>query len=217
MASSEPVSELEALIVAAMAGQEPGQEGSPGRSDAKILDAAVEVLGSHGEQNLTIDLVAEHARLSRMTVFRRFGSKQRLIDAVYERELRAVLRDVGEHAHRATTARERAVVVAARLVENAEKSPVVQWLVRVQPGYVVRLWREREPSGQTLGRIFVSGLLQDQGLADPLPPREADLVADAVVRLAMSLVLVPGGARQRGSGPLADDYIGEVVGRLFQG
>lgn len=148
-------------------------------------------------------------------MFRRFGSKQNLIDAAYRREIRSVLRDTGERASRAATVRDCAEVITARLVEDAANNAAAQWMARVQPDNVVRLWRAPDPGGQKLGRVFISSLLQDRRLQDPLPPKDADLIADVLIRLVMSLVLVPDAEYRKTGSSQTADYIHQVVTRLL--
>ncbi|OHT78121.1 TetR family transcriptional regulator [Mycobacteroides chelonae] len=185
-------------------------------SDIRILDATVEVLGICGEQRLTIDMVADRAHMSRMTVFRRFGSKQNLIDTAYRREISKALRDITEYVGRTDTAAGRATAVAARMVENATRIPALQWIIRAQSEEIVRMWRDLEPPGQELGRVYISTLLQDPQLQDPLPTPDADFIADVLIRTVMSLVLVPDPTYHKASMSEVEQYIRRVVERLLR-
>lgn len=185
-------------------------------SDIRILDATVEVLGICGEQRLTIDMVADRAHMSRMTVFRRFGSKQNLIDTAYRREISRALRDITDYAGRTDTAVRRATAVATRMVDNATRIPALQWIVRAQSDEIVRMWRNLEPPGQELGRAYISTLLQDPQLQDPLPAPDADFVSDVLIRTVMSLVLVPDPAYHKANIAELEQYIQRVVERLLR-
>src|SRR5918992_3714381 len=57
----------------------------------RILDAALDLAAAFGLRNLTMDDVARRAKVGRMTVYRRFGSKQALVDALSVRESRRCL------------------------------------------------------------------------------------------------------------------------------
>ncbi|MBA0045126.1 TetR/AcrR family transcriptional regulator [Mycobacterium sp. NPDC050853] len=184
-------------------------------SDIRILEATVEVLGICGEQRLTVDMVAERAHLSRMTVFRRFGSKQNLIDIAYRREITKALRDITGYAEKTDTSVRRATAVATRMVDSASKIPALQWIIRAEPQEIVRMWRDLEPPGQELGRAFISTLLQDSQLQDPLPAPDADFVADVLIRTVMSLVLVPDPAYQKARPVEVEQYIRRVVEHLL--
>ncbi|WP_078278247.1 TetR/AcrR family transcriptional regulator [Mycobacteroides franklinii] len=185
-------------------------------SDVRILDATVEVLGICGEQRLTVDMVADRAHMSRMTVFRRFGSKQNLIDTAYRREISKALRDITDYAGATDTATRRAIAIATRMVENATRIPALQWIIRAQSDEIVRMWRDLEPPGQELGRAYISALLQDPQLQDPLPTPDADFVSDVLIRTVMSLVLVPDPAYHKADLAGLEQYIQRVVERLLR-
>lgn len=184
-------------------------------SDVRILDATVEVLGVCGEHHLTIDMVADRAHMSRMTVFRRFGSKQNLIDTAYRREISKALRDITDYAGRTDTALRRATAVATRMVDNASRIPALQWIIRAEPEEIIRMWRDLEPPGQVLGRAYISAQLQDPQLQDPLPVPDADFMADVLIRTVMSLVLVPDAAYLKAGLTDLEQYIQRVVEQLL--
>jgi len=205
----------EALIALALSGDTHAAEPELTASDVKILDATMYVLGTHGEQALTVDLVAKRAQMSRKTVFRRFGSKQNLLNAANRRGVATVLRDVAQKARAATNALECATAVGASLITHSTKMPAVLRFVQVEPETVINLWRDGDRPGQTLGRVFLSHLLQDQHLEDPLSARNADFVADAVIRLVMSLVLVPDAGYLAAFGG-HERYLEAIIGPLVE-
>lgn len=67
-------------------------------SVTRILDAARDQFALFGVRRSSIDDIAARARLSRNTVFRRLGSKDELVSAVAQRELRRVIAVVSEVA-----------------------------------------------------------------------------------------------------------------------
>src|SRR5438874_3896504 len=60
----------------------------------RILDAALELAAASGIRHLTMDDVARRAGVGRMTVYRRFGDKQRLVEALAVRESRRCLEEL---------------------------------------------------------------------------------------------------------------------------
>lgn len=73
---------------------EPGCGGRPLRADAarnreRILSAAQEVFADRG-LDVTLDDIARHAGLGTGTVYRRFASRQALVEALFEERLRAL-------------------------------------------------------------------------------------------------------------------------------
>src|ERR671936_1425417 len=61
----------------------------------RILDAALALAAASGLRHLTMDDVARRARVGRMTVYRRFGTKGALVDALAVRECRRCLAQLG--------------------------------------------------------------------------------------------------------------------------
>src|SRR3954452_20001357 len=59
----------------------------------RILDATLVEMGTHGSE-ATIDAIAARAGVGRVTVFRRFGSKDALIQRLVGREIRRFLTTV---------------------------------------------------------------------------------------------------------------------------
>src|SRR5436190_590157 len=81
-------SDATALLALAVASRpEPADDPA---SDA-ILDAALALSAASGIRNLTMDDVARRARVGRMTVYRRFGDKAGLVEALSAREGRRCL------------------------------------------------------------------------------------------------------------------------------
>ncbi|MGA5544949.1 TetR/AcrR family transcriptional regulator [Mycobacterium sp. NPDC051198] len=173
-----------------------GQAVSPGadesRTDVAILTATAAVIADYGERNLTIDQVAERAGCSRMTVFRRFGSREYLLVATYSRELRVVLESITGAAAAATTAVDCAEIVVTQFIDNALRHPIFIRLLRVEPEAVLALSRGGPDfSGQRWGTDLITQLLSHERLADSLTTEDATFVGGLLMRLVFSLVLIP--------------------------
>ncbi|ONI78993.1 TetR family transcriptional regulator [Actinosynnema sp. ALI-1.44] len=157
-----------------------------------LLDAAAELLAQHGFAGLRMVDVATSAGVSRQTVYNEFGSKAALVDAVVLRTLSEFL-DGTEALWRATTA------VADSLRATVE--------------YTVRHGRENRLVAAVLGGAQAEDLLPLLTTrAEPvfrhsidqvshhlteripaLPPERAALLAESIVRLSISHMLLPGG------------------------
>jgi AcrR family transcriptional regulator len=76
-----------------------GRRGRPRRETARqaIVDATLELLAERGFQAATMDLIADRARVSKNTIYRRWTSKEELIaDALGELTARAEVATEGE-------------------------------------------------------------------------------------------------------------------------
>lgn len=62
----------------------------PGKREG-ILDAALDLFGERGFHGTAVPLVAEKAKVGAGTIYRYFESKEQLVNALYQREKRAML------------------------------------------------------------------------------------------------------------------------------
>ncbi|ALG14516.1 TetR family transcriptional regulator [Kibdelosporangium phytohabitans] len=157
-----------------------------------LLDAAAELLAEHGFAGLRMVDVAASAGVSRQTVYNEFGNKSALVDAVALRTVSEFL-DGGEELWRTTT------TVADGLHALVE--------------YIVRHGRENRLVAAVLGGARAEDLLPllttragpvlrpaidhaGRNLAQrvpTLPPHHTALLAETIVRLAVSHMMLPGG------------------------
>jgi AcrR family transcriptional regulator len=164
---------------------------STDRTRDRILDAALALAGAYGLRNLTMDDVARQAGVGRMTVYRRFGEKARLVEALTARETARVLHELDAAAP--TDARIEDQIVEAFVVSLrlARDHPLLSRLALREPQ---SLLAAIGADGQALfaaGREFAAGRLraaQDEGVLGEIPVDEA---AELLVRLCASFVFIP--------------------------
>lgn len=153
----------------------------------RILDAAAELFLQHGIGRCSVEDVAERSGLGRTTVYRRFGSRQSLVDAVIARECRRFFG--GIIAATSHLDRFEDLVVDGLLVGlSSADSSVLAGLARSEPDLLHVL---------TVGAAPVIDAATDV-LADAYGPTEdpdhVRVVAEALMRLAVSLLLTPSSA-----------------------
>ena len=153
-----------------MAGQQPDQTG------AKILDAAVRVLGDSGFKRATVELVAKEAGVSHMTIYRRWPTKGELLQTAVLREFTGLLDDAFATTEGSETP------FADRTVDAFAD---VVWGVRTHPIVVRELDSETDPvlpaaSGALLETVVplvrerLSGLAAATGSAvEPSAPAQS--------------------------------------------
>jgi AcrR family transcriptional regulator len=151
-----------------------------------LLDATAGLLSTHGVRRWSVEDVAERSGLGRTTVYRRFECRDDLVHAVLARDVRqffaAIAADVGRYEG-----------IEDKLVEGfvvglrAVRRSLIPRLVQTDTADALALLTA-DPVLQVGRRAMV-----DQYLA--LEPEgdegTAELVAEAIVRLAMSFVLAP--------------------------
>src|SRR3954463_5370527 len=81
----------------------------PDGTGERILDAAVEHAEDYGMRRFTMDDIAQRVGLSRVTIYRYFPKKDRLVEAVLLREMNKFLRAVDGAVAPSETLEERLV------------------------------------------------------------------------------------------------------------
>jgi AcrR family transcriptional regulator len=72
-------------LMLALPDQAPGQRADAVRNRARLLEAAERLVAEHGVRSLTMDAVASAACVGKGTVFRRFGDRTGLLQALLDR------------------------------------------------------------------------------------------------------------------------------------
>lgn len=153
----------------------------------KILSAALAEFADSGMEGATMDDVAVRAGVGRMTVFRRFGSKQKLVERVMIRELRRFLLEVDERLNAVDGIEERVAEAFVCCVRAGTEHPLLSRVVEREPGAFFERLSAGSPSPLELGRAYVAARIR----VDGAPVADADEAADLLVRLAVTYVLMP--------------------------
>jgi AcrR family transcriptional regulator len=171
-----------------------------------ILDAALAVAAASGLRNLTMDDVARRAGVGRMTVYRRFGTRDALIDALTARELRRCLAELDAASEPDAPMEEQVAAGFAVAVRLTREHPMLSRLARTEPDTVLQAL-----SDGALLRIctaFLVARLERSGTALSAPVEE---VAELLVRVAVSFVLLPESALDLDDPDLGRRLLGPLV------
>jgi AcrR family transcriptional regulator len=184
MAPSEDPLSTSALAASAL---EPDED--TGELTTRILDAALEEFGTYGLRRTNVDNVARRAGLARATVYRRFGSKKDLMQAVALREGRRAMVAMVRAAEGRPTIEERLVEGFVTGIGLARGNPLLTRLISTEPEMVLPYLTTDSRFVLTFARDF----LAEQFRRSPGPPAVAapDAAAEIMVRLAMSFLLAP--------------------------
>ena len=159
--------------------------------ETRILDAALEAVAAGAA---TMDDIAERAGVGRVTLFRRFGSKDALLQRLYAREVERFLAQVDAALSEFDDPADRIAEAFVACVREGARHPL---LATVPRGVVL----EALAAGPLdAGRQFVADRLNSSP-----PTQEAQ--ADLLVRLALTYVLIPG--------PLADEQAARAFARAY--
>lgn len=159
---------------------------------ARILDAAYEQFCRMGIRRSTMEDVARQAGVSRITVYRRFATKDALVEHVVGREFRRYFDRFLIDIEQAHTAADRAVLGFVSSLRAIRGNPLIGGLITTEPDLVVpSMIRD---GGRTLAAVrqFVAGQLRhEQHAGNVSSELNTDLVAELMVRISASFLTIP--------------------------
>ncbi len=157
----------------------------------RILDAALQLAAASGLRNLTMDEIATRAGVGRMTVYRRFGSRTRLIDALAVRECRSCLAAIAAAIDPDDTAAERLAAMFGATLGVIREHPLLARLASFEPDALLRELTRDDSAVFRLVREFLVGLIEQGQAARELAPGDPVLLAELGLRMGASFVLIP--------------------------
>jgi TetR/AcrR family transcriptional regulator, repressor for uid operon len=157
----------------------------------RILDAALALAAASGLRHLTMDDVARRAGVGRMTVYRRFGSKTALVDALAVRECRSCLARIAAALPSDGELDERMAALFATTLTVIREHPLLERLARVEPESLLQELTRDDSAVFRLVREFLIGLITEGQAARSLPAGDPAVIAELWLRLGASFVLMP--------------------------
>jgi AcrR family transcriptional regulator len=180
---------------------DPAIETPADATSERILDAALDLAAASGMRNLTMDAVAERGRVGRMTVYRRFGSREALVEALAVREARRCLAELDSTVDPGAPVADQVaqgLLTSLRLVRD---HPLLNRLATHEPEAALTALTRDRAAVFAMGREFVAGRVGEAQRAGEVDDRlDPEQVAEILVRLGFSFLLIPQSAL-----PLNDD------------
>ncbi|WP_106400249.1 TetR/AcrR family transcriptional regulator [Actinocorallia populi] len=161
-------------------------------SRVRVLDAAYEQFCRMGIQRSTMEDVARRAGVSRITVYRRFSTKDALIEQVVRREFRRYFDRFLEEISQAETVADRVVLGFVSSLRVIRGNPLIGGLIATEPDLVVPSMIS--DGGRTLATVrqFVAGQLRHEQRAGTVSADlDVDFVAEMMVRVSASFLAIP--------------------------
>jgi AcrR family transcriptional regulator len=157
----------------------------------RILDAAMVEAESKGLERITMDGVAARAKVGRMTVYRRFGSKEDLTAALAQREATRGMVAIAGAVDPSKTIPEQVADGFVAALAVARSQPLLQRLARFEPEVLLASFNDPGDPLFSMLRSFVAGQITatagDRLRADP------EEAAEILVRIGLSYLLIPDG------------------------
>jgi AcrR family transcriptional regulator len=148
-----------------------------------------------------------------MTVYRRFGSRQQLVDALAVRECRRCLARIAAVIDPAAPPPDRAAALLLGTLAVIREHPLLERLARVEPDALLRELTRDDSAVFKLVREFLVGLVTPAQAAGELVDADPQILAELAIRLGASFVLLPDTAI-----PLDDERrVREIAATLLVG
>jgi len=157
----------------------------------RILDAALALAAASGLRHLTMDDVARRAGVGRMTVYRRFGSREALLDALAVREARRCLATIAQALDPAAPIDDRLAELFVATLGVIREHPLLERLARVEPeALLLELTRDDSAVFKLVLEFLVAEIAAAQAGGE-LPNGDPEPLAELALRLGASFVLMP--------------------------
>ncbi|HEX6351784.1 helix-turn-helix domain-containing protein [Actinophytocola sp.] len=158
----------------------------------RVLDGAYEQFCRMGIRRSTMEDVARRAGVSRITVYRRFATKDALVEQVVRREFRRYFDQFVLDIQEARTAADRVVAGFVSALRAIRHNPLIGGLLTVEPDVLVpAMIRD---GGRTLAAVqrFVAHQLRREQRAGHVSSEvDVELVAELMARVCSSFLLTP--------------------------
>lgn len=168
------------------------QVGDADQIRVRVLDAAYEQFCRMGIQRSTMEDVAKRAGLSRITVYRRFATKDTLVEHVVRREYRRYFDRFLVEIKQAETVADRVVLGFVSSLRAIRGNPLIGGLIAAEPGLLASSMITDD--GRTLATVreFVAGQLRREQHAGTVSAGlDPEVVAELMVRVSASFLAIP--------------------------
>jgi AcrR family transcriptional regulator len=155
-----------------------------------ILDAAVIEFERHGFRRVALDDVARRAKVSRMTIYRRFAGRDELVTAVIDRENAVLFSDIANELKNAGPQSNYYVEAFTSAIMQLRRHRVLNRMITEEPALTLQLAHRHYPAvlermADALRVIFPAGF------AERIGAEAVDELADTILRYAAMALLVP--------------------------
>lgn len=154
----------------------------------RILDAALELAAASGLRHLTMEDVARTAGVGRATVYRRFGDRDRLVDALSVREARRCLAALATASDPAAPVLDQFVEGFAVSVRLLHEHPLLRRLVLVERQILLK---GLDDGLFELARAFLADRIRVAQKLGEARDVDADEAAEVLTRVTTSFALLP--------------------------
>src|SRR4051812_26734223 len=134
-------------------------EESPDRTTQRILDAALAETAVRGLQRLTVEDVVRRAGVARMTVYRRYPSREELVQALVGREMQRFLQAVADADARGADRLDGLLKAFVAAVDLARRHPLLRYAREADPGWIIEGAAADDARVLAMGSAFIAGYI----------------------------------------------------------
>jgi AcrR family transcriptional regulator len=201
-----------------MSGRDRNAEREPGIeldfTGAKILDAALQVLIDFGFKRATVELVAKVAGVAHTTVYRRWPTKNALLRTAAIREVQVVFNAALSTVDEGASFEEQVLSVFTDVVWSVHTHPLTARELKTEPEAVLPLLTTGSSAVLSASLDYVAQRLLEIAGASGVTLDDPESLADILIRLAHSLVLVPNPGRPLRKKADVSNYARRYLGPL---
>jgi AcrR family transcriptional regulator len=156
-----------------------------------ILDAAVAEFERHGFRRVALDDVARRAGVSRMTIYRRFPSRDELVSAVIDRENAALMHDIAVELKDGAPQSNYYVEAFRSAIMRLRRHRVLDRMITDEPALALELAHQHY--GAAAHRIADAlRVIFPAGFAERVGEQAVSELAETILRYALMALLLPG-------------------------
>ncbi|MFI6165593.1 TetR/AcrR family transcriptional regulator [Nocardia sp. NPDC051052] len=159
----------------------------------KLLESALSAFLDFGIKRTSMGEIARRAGISPATLYRRFESKNDLVEAVSVREAQRFVEMIDKQVRAVTGSEDQLVEIFVAFITAIANNELLRRLLRTEPDLILpRLTTDAGPI-LAVGRGYLAEKLRELRDTEGTHDFDADLVAEIMARLALSLALTPDG------------------------
>ena len=153
----------------------------------RILDATVQQAAATGLDRLAIEDVARRARTTRVTVYRRFGRREQLIEAMAVRETQRLIAAITAAVAGYEDLSDQIAEAFVAGLGFMHAHPVARRSIEAEPEAIVQYLEAEDGRLFRMSRDFVAGGLRSAGVAHA----DLEAAAETMLRIFVSFLLLP--------------------------
>lgn len=173
------------------AGTSPDDPAAADATQVKLLDAAREVFCRVGMQRASMEEVATLAGVSRVTLYRKFATKNALAEAVITREFRHYFDVFRREVTAAPTAADRVVFAFVSSLRTVRGNPLIASLLVTEPQQLIGAADVAARMVASVTAFVAAQLRIEQAAGNVSTDIDPDVTAEMMVRISMSFLTIP--------------------------